>query len=77
VVETGGLENRLALTGYGGSNPSPSAIKLFRTFREILEVKDSSAKAGLLCFYVPIRATEIQMAHEQQHNPQRVEEHGL
>jgi hypothetical protein len=25
VVETGGLENRLALTGYGGSNPSPSA----------------------------------------------------
>jgi hypothetical protein len=27
VVETGGLENRLALTGYGGSNPSPSAIR--------------------------------------------------
>ena len=25
MVETGGLENRLALTGYGGSNPSPSA----------------------------------------------------
>ena len=26
MVETGGLENRLALAGYGGSNPSPSAI---------------------------------------------------
>jgi hypothetical protein len=26
VVETGGLENRFALTGNGGSNPSPSAI---------------------------------------------------
>jgi hypothetical protein len=25
VVETGGLENRFALTGNGGSNPSPSA----------------------------------------------------
>ena len=24
MVETGGLENRLALTGHGGSNPSPS-----------------------------------------------------
>ena len=28
MVETGGLENRLALAGYGGSNPSPSATKL-------------------------------------------------
>jgi hypothetical protein len=27
VVETGGLENRFTLTGNGGSNPSPSAIK--------------------------------------------------
>jgi hypothetical protein len=27
VVETGGLENRLARKGYGGSNPSPSAIQ--------------------------------------------------
>ena len=26
MVETGGLENRFALTGNGGSNPSPSAI---------------------------------------------------
>ena len=25
MVETGGLENRLAFAGYGGSNPSPSA----------------------------------------------------
>ena len=25
MVETGGLENRFALTGNGGSNPSPSA----------------------------------------------------
>jgi hypothetical protein len=30
VVETGGLENRLALTGYGGSNPSPSAKYSFK-----------------------------------------------
>ena len=28
MVETGGLENRFALTGNGGSNPSPSAIDL-------------------------------------------------
>ena len=27
MVETGGLENRFALTGNGGSNPSPSAKK--------------------------------------------------
>ena len=30
MVETGGLENRFALTGNGGSNPSPSATLLLR-----------------------------------------------
>jgi hypothetical protein len=34
VVETGGLENRLALTGYGGSNPSPSAKNSFQDIPE-------------------------------------------
>ena len=29
MVETGGLENRFALTGNGGSNPSPSANRVF------------------------------------------------
>ena len=30
MVETGGLENRFALTGNGGSNPSPSATPSLR-----------------------------------------------
>jgi hypothetical protein len=30
AVDGGGLENRCALTGTGGSNPSPSAMRAFR-----------------------------------------------
>jgi hypothetical protein len=37
VVETGGLENRLALTGYGGSNPSPSANAFFTRFSSLAQ----------------------------------------
>jgi hypothetical protein len=44
VVETGGLENRLALAGYGGSNPSPSAI----AFSPFLVRTRSSKVRGLL-----------------------------
>ena len=43
MVETGGLENRLALTGYGGSNPSPSAKNSSKNIRGCL-----SASKGFL-----------------------------
>ena len=42
MVETGGLENRLALTGYGGSNPSPSAITSFERASMPLIVLESA-----------------------------------
>ena len=37
MVETGGLENRFALTGNGGSNPSPSAISSSESILENLK----------------------------------------
>jgi hypothetical protein len=43
VVETDGLENRLAFAGYGGSNPSPSANMLIINLRGIID-----ARAGFL-----------------------------
>ena len=48
MVETGGLENRLALTGYGGSNPSPSAINVY-TALCVRGSNPSPSAISLLC----------------------------
>ena len=55
MVETGGLENRLALTGYGGSNPSPSATKSIETVPE----KSTESCAIVHHFGPPYRHTRI------------------
>ena len=39
MVDTGGLENRLARKGYGGSNPSPSAIQSLIAARSLRAVQ--------------------------------------
>jgi hypothetical protein len=52
VVETGGLENRLALTGYGGSNPSPSAKY---SFKDIPEHSIDATKAQYILGFCILR----------------------
>ena len=51
MVETGGLENRLALTGYGGSNPSPSAkLLILKNLYEIAGSKPLfTGRCSLIC----------------------------
>jgi hypothetical protein len=53
VVETGGLENRLALTGYGGSNPSPSAKSSSHNFQECY------IEHGLMFYSLPWHTTTV------------------
>ncbi len=50
MVETGGLENRLARKGHGGSNPSSSATKL-KTTLKLRRIFSRSKRAITRLFY--------------------------
>ncbi len=50
MVETGGLENRLARKGHGGSNPSSSATKL-KTTLKLRRIFSRSKRANTRLFY--------------------------
>jgi hypothetical protein len=50
VVECGGLENRLARKGHGGSNPSSSASKL-KTTLKLRRFFFRSKRANVRLFY--------------------------
>ena len=73
MVETGGLENRLALTGYGGSNPSPSAKTLESGQPACVSARRSplppaariiqmQMRSGLRRFFVPGETSDANVA---------------
>jgi hypothetical protein len=57
VVETGGLENRFTLTGNGGSNPSPSAIKPSKDILASPTLGNNLLKTNYFLSYFVLRDT--------------------
>lgn len=65
MVETGGLENRLALTGYGGSNPSPQYIHfIINEMESLLALRNPNVLFVTVCWGRMLLAESLEVIHQ-------------
>ena len=65
MVETGGLENRLALTGYGGSNPSPQYIHfIINEMESLLALRNPNVLFVTVCWGRMLLAESLEVIQQ-------------